>query len=169
MATNDGVPAASRKRETVSSQNFTRRAGRAAHHSEGLAREVAAWLVYVDLKHEAGKLIQRITKETLGAIEAWTDGRHAEDDKYVELDYESAVALANATEGAAMSTVLKDTQVEPCHGFVAWHALVDGYAPKSSNDPSHSATAHTCDTWKMQGRKVIERKAHGMVIEGGRV
>ena len=43
------------------------------------------------------------------ATEARTDGRHAEDDKYVELDCELAVALANATEGAASSTVLKVT------------------------------------------------------------
>ena len=43
-------------------------------------REIAAWLGYVDPKHEAGKLIQRMTKETLRATEAWTDGRHAEDD-----------------------------------------------------------------------------------------
>ena len=26
------------------------------------------------------------------------------------------------------------TQTEPSHGFVAWQALVDGYARKSSND-----------------------------------
>ena len=38
------------------------------------AREVAAWLGYVDPKHEAGKLIQRITKGSLGVTEAWTDG-----------------------------------------------------------------------------------------------
>ena len=80
-----------------------------------------------------GKLIQRITKGTLRATEAWTDGRYAEDDKYVEPDYELAVALANATEGAARSTVLKVTQTEPSHGFVACQSLVDGYAPKSSN------------------------------------
>ena len=70
---------------------------------------------YVDPKHEAEKWIQRITKGTLRATEAWTDGRHAEDDKHGELDYELAVALANATEGAARSTVLKVTQVEPSH------------------------------------------------------
>ena len=40
----------------------------------GLAREVAAWLEYVYSMHEAGKLIQRITKGTLRATEAWTDG-----------------------------------------------------------------------------------------------
>ena len=94
----------------------------------GLAREVAAWLGYVDSKHEAAKLVQRITKGT--------DGRYAEDDKHVELDYEPAVALANATEGAARATVLRITQTEQSHGFVAWQALVDGYAPKSSNDPA---------------------------------
>ena len=83
-----------------------------------------------------GKLIQRMTKGTLQATEAWTNGRHAEDDKRVELDYELAVALANATEGAARATVLRITQTEPSHGFVAWQALVHGYAPKSSNDPA---------------------------------
>ena len=85
----------------------------------GFAREVAAWLRYVDPKHEAERLTQRITKGTLRATEAWTDGRHAEDDKYVELDCELAVALSNTTEGPARSTVLKVTQVEPSHGFVA--------------------------------------------------
>ena len=106
----------------------------------GFAREVAAWLGYVGPKHEAGKLIQRITEGKLSATEAWTDGRYAQDDKHVELDceldYELAVALANVSEGAARSTVLMVTRVEPCHGFVGWPALVDGYAPKSSNDPA---------------------------------
>ena len=37
--------------------------------------------------------------------------------------------------GPARAAVLKVTQTEPSHGFVAWQALVDGYAPKSSNDP----------------------------------
>ena len=40
--------------------------------SGGFAREVAAWLGYIDPTHEAGKLIQRITKGTLRATEAWT-------------------------------------------------------------------------------------------------
>ena len=38
---------------------------------------------------------QRITKGTLRATEAWTDDRHSEDDKFVELDCELSVALAN--------------------------------------------------------------------------
>ena len=95
------------------------------------ARDIAVWLGYVDPKHEAGKLIQQITKGALRATEVWTDGRHAEDCKSVELDYELAVAFANATEGAARSTVVMVTQVEPSYGFVTRHALVDGYAPKS--------------------------------------
>ena len=76
-----------------------------------------------------GGLIQRITKGTLRATEAWTDGRHAEDDKHVELDCEQAVALANATERRSKSRGPED-------GFVALQALVDGYAPKSSSDPA---------------------------------
>ena len=83
----------------------------------GFALDVAAWLRHVDPKHEARKLIQRITQGTLRASEAWTDGRHAEDAKNVELDFELAVALATATEGAARSTVLKVTHAEPSHGF----------------------------------------------------
>ena len=54
----------------------------------------------------------------------------------IDLDYELAVALANATEGAARATVLRITQTQPSHGLVAWPALVDGNAPKSSNDPA---------------------------------
>ena len=86
---------------------------------------------YVDPNQEAGKLIQQITKGTVRATEA----RRAVDDKYVELDCDLAVTLANVTEVAARSTVLKVTQMEPSHGFVAWQAPDDGYAPKSSNDP----------------------------------
>ena len=41
-----------------------------------------------------GKLIQQITKwDSQRETEAWTDGRQAADDKYVELDNELAVAL----------------------------------------------------------------------------
>ena len=126
----------------------------------GLAREVAAWLGYVDLKHEARKWIQRITKGTLRATEAWTDGRYAEDDKYIEEDFELAVAPANVTEDAARATVLEVTQTEASHGFVAWQALVDGYPPKASNDPAEALQPILAG---------IERKAHSMVNESGRV
>ena len=114
-----------------------RRVGRAAHHLEDShARSRQGW--DVSTRGKAGKLMQRITKGTLRATEAWTDGRHAEDDKLVELDYELAVALANVTEGAARATVLKVTQAEPSHGFVARQALVDGHSPKSSDDPARA-------------------------------
>ena len=63
------------------------------------------------------------------------------------MDYELAVALAIATEGAARAAVLRITQTEPSHGFVAWQALVDGCVPKSSNDPAMALhAAQTCDT-----------------------
>ena len=142
----------------------TRRAGQATHQLEGLRERL---LHGCDPKHEVGKLIQRITKGTLRATEAWTDGRHAEDDKHVELDCELAVALANATEGAARATVLRITQREPSQGLVAWQALVDGYAPKSSNDP---AIALQPTLRRPRGAKRctgLERKAHSMVIESG--
>ena len=64
-----------------------------------------------DPKHEAGKLMQQITKGTLRATEAWTDGRHAGDNKFDERDSELAVTMANVTRGAARSTVLKVTPV----------------------------------------------------------
>ena len=125
------------------------------------------WLADVDPKHEAGKLIQQITEGTLRAIEAWTDGRHATDDKYVELDYALAAAVVNATDGAARSTVLKVTQVQPSHGFVAWQTPVDGYAPKSSNDPATAlqpilATPKRCKDAK-------EERPHSMAIDSRRV
>ena len=56
----------------------------------GFAREIAAWLEYVDPKHKAGRLTQQITKGTIRATEAWTGGRHAENNKYVELEDELA-------------------------------------------------------------------------------
>ena len=93
------------------------------------AREVAARLGYVDPKHEAGKLIQRITKGTLRATEAWTDGRYAEDGKHVELDCELAVALANATEGTASATVLR---LKRSQAMGSWH----GKQWSTSNDPA---------------------------------
>ena len=40
---------------------------------------IAAWLGYVDPKHEAGNLIQHIAKGTLKSTEARTDGRHSGD------------------------------------------------------------------------------------------
>ena len=124
-------------------------------------------------------MIQRITKGTLSATEAWTDGRHADDDKHVELGNELAVSLANVTEGPARGTVLKVTQTEPSHGFVAWQALVDGHAPKSSNDPATAlqpilATPKKCKDAKLKERltawslKVAEYEHQFKVIDEAR-
>ena len=157
------------EQEAVSSQslaNAIESIGRTRTEATTLPKELVrhtplggfAWLGYIDPTHEAGKLIQRITKGTLLATEAWTDGRHAEDGKHVELDYELAVALANATEGAARATVLRITQTEPSDGFVAWQTLVDG---------SDSAAAHTRDAQKVQRRERAEGKAHSVVTESG--
>ena len=49
--------------------------------------------------------------------EVCTDNQHDEDEKFVELEYELTVTLANVTEGAARATVLKVTQTEPSHGL----------------------------------------------------
>ena len=79
-------------------------------------------------------------------------------------DYELAVALANATEGTARSTVLKATQVD-LHGK-HWSTC---YAPKSSNDPAKALQPIQATPKRCKGRKGIEGEAHGMVIESGRV
>ena len=105
--------------------------------------------------HEAEKLIQRITKGTLRATEAWTDGRHAEDDKCVELDHELAVPPAKVPEGPARATVLKMTQTEPSHRFVAWQALVDGYVPTSLNDPAIALQPTLAAPKKCKDAKVL--------------
>ena len=110
---------------------------------------------YVD-QHEAGKLIQRITQGTFRATEAWSDCRDAEDGKNVELNHELAVALVNATEGAA--TLLNVTQAEPCHGFVAWQSLVAGYAPKSSNDPAVALQPTLATPRRCKDAKEMEEK-----------
>ena len=133
-----------------------RRAGRARHSQGQRVRSLHGW-ERVDPKHEAGKLIQQITKGTLRTTKAWTDGRHAADDKYVELDCELAVALANVTEGAARSAVLKVTQVEPSH-FVAWQALVDGQAPKSSKDRATALQPIFATPKRCKDAKVLKEK-----------
>ena len=112
-------------------------------------------------------MIQQITKGTLRATEAWIDGRCAEDDTYVELDDGLAVALVNVTEGAARATVSKVTHTEPSHGFVAWQALVDGYAPKSSNDPAIAPQPILATPKRCKDAKGLKETARGMVIEGG--
>ena len=58
---------------------------------------------------------------------------------------------------AAKSKVLNVTQTKPSHGFV----LVDGYAPKSSNDPAVAlqpilATPKKCKDAKKLKERVIE-------------
>ena len=115
------------QRETVcnkrTERNCIRKAGQAAHLSQGFARETAAWLEYIDPQHEAGELInQRITTGTVRVTEVWTDNRHDDDEQLVELDCEMAVTLTNVTEGAARTTVLTITQTEPSHRFAAWRA-----------------------------------------------
>ena len=106
----------------------------------GFAREVAAWPGYVDPTHEAGKLVHRITKGTLRATEGWTDGRHAEDDKHVELDSELAVALANATEGVARATVHSDGAKSWVRGMAS---IGRRLCAQFVERPSNSATTHT--------------------------
>ena len=123
----------------------------------GFAREVAAWLGHVDPKHEAGKLIPRITR---GRSERPRRGPLAVTLKTTSMLHWTVSwrKLATVTEGAARSTVLKVTEEEPSHGFVVWQALVDGYAPKSSNDPATAlqpivATARRCK----DGKELKER------------
>ena len=128
----------------------------------GFAREVAAWLGYIDPTHEPGKLIQQTTRK--GRSERpRTDGRHAVDDKCAELDCELPVALANVTGGAARSTVLKVTQVEPSRGFATWQALVDGSAPRSSNDPAPQPVLATPKRWSLK----VAEYGHQLKVTNG--
>ena len=50
---------------------------------------------------------------------------------------------------------------------MAWQALVDGCAPKSSNDPA--VALQPILATPLQGREGIEGEAHSMVMESGRV
>ena len=61
--------------------------------------------------------------------------------------------------------MLNVTQSELSHGFVAWQALVDVYAPMSSNDPAAGVqpTLATPKRYK-DAKEIIEGEAHTMVI-----
>ena len=85
----------------------------------------------------------------------------------VELDFELAVVVANKTEGQARATVLKVTQTELSHGFVA--STGRRICVQIVERPSNSATAHTCHAKEVQRCKITEREAHSMVIEGSPV
>ena len=60
--------------------------------------------------------------------------------------------------------MVKVTQAEPSHGFVAQHALVEGYALRSSNDPAIALQPMLATP---NGRQGAEREAHSMVTDGG--
>ena len=68
------------------------------------------------------------------------------------------MALANATGGAARVTVLRVTQTERSHGIVAWQALVDGYAPKSSNDPAKALQLFLATPKKCKDAKELKQR-----------
>ena len=63
----------------------------------GFAREIAAWLWYIDPTRLGS---DSANHDTLSVTELWTDKRHDEDETYFELDYELAVTLTNVMEGA---------------------------------------------------------------------
>ena len=67
---------------------------------------------------QTDKLIKWISTGTLRAIETRTDGRHAVNDKFIEMDYELSVTLISVKEEVIRSTVLNVTQVMSSHGFV---------------------------------------------------
>ena len=52
--------------------------------------------------------------------------------------------------------MLKVTQVEP--GFVAWQGLVDGYVPKSSNDPAVALQPIFETLERCQGARELKEK-----------
>ena len=77
------------------------------------------------------------------------------------------MVLTNVTEGAVRSTVLKVTQMKPRHRFVAWQALVDGCATKSSDDPAIALQPILATPKRCKDAKRLEGEAHGMIIESG--
>ena len=95
-----------------------RRTGQEARHS--------AWLGYIDPKRRTGDLSHEVTKGTATVTEVWTGNRHSIDEPFAEIGCKHAVSLANVTEGPAMSTVLKVTQME--------RSLEDGYGLESCNE-----------------------------------
>ena len=54
--------------------------------------------------------------------------------------------------------MLKVTQAEPSRGFVAWQALVDGYAPMSSNDPAVALQSILATPKKCKDAKELKKK-----------
>ena len=89
---------------------------------------------------------------------------HAEDEKYVELDYELLAVLANVTEGAARSSFSNQARSWVRRMASGGWWLFAQFIEWSS----YSAATHTCDTQKMEGRRRIWGEAHGMVIESCR-
>ena len=77
------------------------------------------------------------------------------------------MALANATEGAARATVLRITQTEPSHGFVAWQALVDGSAPKSSKDPAMAPQPVLATPKRCKGAKELKERLTAWSLKVG--
>ena len=88
----------------------------------GFARGVAAWLGNVDPKHEAGKLIQRNTKGTLRATEAWTERSPCSKTTISSSWTMSlAVVLANATEKALQRATILRIHSERSQVMDSWH------------------------------------------------
>ena len=126
------------------------------------ARSLRGWDVPA---HEAGKLIQRITKGTLRATEAWTDGRHAEDDKHIELDCELAVALGQRDRRRSKSHGPEDHS-DGARSWVRGMASIGRrQCAQVVERPSDSAAAFTCDAQEVQGCEGVEEKAHSVIIE----
>ena len=121
----------------------------------GFAREVAAWLGCVDPKHEAGKLVQRITKGTLRATEAWTDGRHAEDGKHVEPVYGSGLGQRDRRRSKSYGPE------DHSDGAKSWVCGMAGIGRRPC------AAGHIRDAQEVQGRERAEGKAHSVVTESG--
>ena len=81
--------------------------------------------------------------------------------------YELAVALANATEGAARATVLKVTQTEPSPRVRGMASIGRRQRAQVVQRPGDSAAGHTRDAQEVQVCEGVEGKAHSVVVEGG--
>ena len=90
------------------------------------------------------------------ATEAWTEGLLTLKTKKSMLKRtELAASLANVSEGAASSTV---SQTEPGHRLVAWQAVVDRYAPNSSNDPAKALQPMLARPKRCRSAKEVHEK-----------
>ena len=96
--------------------------------------EDAAWLGFIDLAHRGWKANSADHRGRSEGRELTVD--MLKSDNACRAGLRACCGLGQRDRRRSKSYVLRITQTEPSLGFVAWHALGDGYAPKSSNEPA---------------------------------